>query len=143
MTGLPPDWRERLVARMPTYRLATLTAAVTGCRPAELVGGVRVSIEGGMLVAFIRGAKVDVERGKGQEWRRLEWPLDNPSRMVRDLADEAARAGGALTVTIKSASNFSKSMSNAAAREWPRRKATITLYCLRHQVAAGMKATAR
>jgi hypothetical protein len=90
MAGLPPDWRERPIERMPTYRLATLTAAVTGCRPAELVRGVRMSIEGGMLVAFIRGAKVDVARGKGQEWRRLEWPLDHPSAMVRELGGEVA-----------------------------------------------------
>jgi hypothetical protein len=31
MAGLPPDWRERVVARMPAYRAAALTAAVTGC----------------------------------------------------------------------------------------------------------------
>jgi hypothetical protein len=31
----------------------------------ELVDGVKLSLEGGMLVAHIRGAKVDVARGKG------------------------------------------------------------------------------
>lgn len=140
MRGLPVNWRELVVARMPTYRAAALTAAVTGCRPAELVNGVRMSIEGGMLVAHIEGAKVDVARGKGQEWRRLEWPLNHPNTMVRDLAGEVMRKGGALAVTIESASNFSKSVSNAAAREWPRRKTTVTPYCFRHQVAADMKA---
>ncbi|MDB4873340.1 MAG: integrase [Gemmatimonadales bacterium] len=141
MRGLPVDWRERVVARMPTYRAAALTAAVTGCRPAELVNGVRMSIEGGMLVAHIEGAKVDVARGKGQEWRRLEWPLNHPSALVRDLAGEVMRKDGALAVTIKSASNFSKSVSNAAAREWPRRNTTVTPYCFRHQAAADMKAS--
>jgi hypothetical protein len=140
MAGLPSDWRELVIARMPGYRPATLAAAVTGCRPAELVDGIEMSIVDGVLVALIRGAKVDVARGKGQEWRRLEWPLDHPSAMVRDLAGEVARAGGALRVTIGSASNFSKAMSNAAAREWPKRKSTITPYCLRHQAAADMKA---
>jgi integrase len=140
LKGLPDDWRERIIARMPGYRLATLTAAVTGCRPAELVGGVKLSIAGGTLIAHIEGAKVDVARGKGQEWRRLEWPLDHPSAMVRDLVAEVAREGGALTVTIANASNFSKSVSNAAAREWPKRKTTITPYCFRHQAAADMKA---
>jgi integrase len=99
-----------------------------------------VSIEGGTLVALIRGAKVDVARGKGQEWRRLEWPLDHPSTLVQDLAGEVQRAGGPLLVKIASASNFSKSMSNAAEREWPKRKTTLTPYCFRHQVAADMKA---
>ena len=140
MAGLPADWRERVIARLPTYRVAALTAAVTGCRPAELVEGVQMSIEGGMLVALIRGAKVDVARGKGQEWRRLVWPLDHPSDLVHALVGEVERAGGSLLATIASASNFSKSMSNAAAREWPKRKATITPYCFRHQVAADMKA---
>jgi integrase len=45
-----------------------------------------------------------------------------------------------LMVTIASASNFSKSMSNAAAREWPKRRTTVTPYCFRHQAAADMKA---
>jgi integrase len=31
-------------------------------------------------------------------------------------------------------------MSNAAAREWPRRKTTVTPYCFGHQIAADMKA---
>lgn len=140
MAGLPPNWRELVIARMPSYRPATLAAAVTGCRPAELVDGVELSIVDGMLVALIRGAKVDVASGKGQEWRRLEWPLDHASAMVRELAFATAEAGGTLKVTIKSASNFSKSVSNAAAREWPKRRTTLTPYCFRHQVAADMKA---
>lgn len=140
MKGLPVNWRELVIARMPTYSAAALTAAVTGCRPAELASGVKLSIEGGMLIAYIEGSKVDVARGKGQEWRRLEWPLDHPSAMVRDLAGEVAREGGALVVTIASASNFSKAMSNAAAREWAKRKSTVTPYCFRHQFAADMKA---
>ena len=141
MRGLPDDWRERIIARMPTYALATLVAAVTGCRPAELVGGVQLSIEDGMLVAHIKGAKVDVAKGKGQEWRRLFWPLDHQSGMVRDLAGKVAEAGDVLLVTIGSASNFSKSMSNAAAREWPKRKTSITPYCMRHQMSADLKAS--
>lgn len=94
-----------------------------------------------MLVAYIEGAKVDVARGKGQEWRRLEWPLDHPSSMVQDLATLAHEAGGSLVVKIESATNFSEAMSNAANRQWPKRKATITPYCFRHQVAADMKAS--
>jgi integrase len=140
MAGLPPDWRERVIARMPTYRAAALAAAVTGCRPAELVAGVQLRVEGGRLVALVLGAKVDAARGKGQEWRRLEWPLDHPSALVQDLAAEVIRAGGSLLAKIPNASNFSKSMSNAAAREWPKRKTTVTPYCFRHQVAADMKA---
>lgn len=141
MKGLPDDWRQQIVARMPNYRLAALTAAVTGCRPAELVGGVKVTIEDGMLRAHIIGAKVDVEKGKGQEWRRLSWPLNHPSDLVQELVKATQEAGGALMAKITSASNFSKSMSNASARIWPRRKAAITPYCMRHQAASDFKAS--
>lgn len=141
MKGLPDDWRQKVIERMPNYKPAALTAAVTGCRPAELVGGVRMAIENGMLTAHIIGAKVDVEKGKGQEWRKLSWPLDHPSDMVQDLARATQEAGGALLVKIANASNFSKSMSNAGARIWPKRKAAITPYCMRHQAASDFKAS--
>jgi integrase len=140
MKGLPRDWRERLVARMPTYAAATLTAAVTGCRPSELAKGVQLSIEDEMLVAHILGTKVDLARGKGQEWRRLSWPIGHQNEMVRDLAMRVREAGGELLVRIEHAGNFSKAVSNAGGREWPTRKAAITPYCFRHQCAADMKA---
>lgn len=60
--------------------------------------------------------------------------------MVRELAGEVMRAEGTLLVTIVSARNFSNAMSNAAAREWPKRRNTVTPYCFRHQAAADMKA---
>lgn len=141
MKGLPEDWRQKVIERMPNYRPAALTAAVTGCRPVELVSGVKVTIEDGMLIAHIIGAKVDVEKGKGQEWRRLFWPLDHPSDLVQELVKATQEAGGALVVKIANASNFSKSMSNAGARIWPRRKAAITPYCMRHQAASDFKAS--
>lgn len=140
MRRLPIDWREQIIARMPRYAPATLTAAVTGCRPAELVNGIDLTIRGGNLVARIKGSKVDVTAGKGQEWREISWPADHENSMIRDLANQTKAAGGSLVVTIASASNFSKSMSNAAARIWPRRKTSITPYCMRHQAAADMKA---
>ena len=141
MKGLPDDWRQKVIERMPSYRLAALTAAVTGCRPAELVGGVEVTIKDGMLTAHIIGAKVDVEKGKGQEWRRLSWPLDHASDLVQELVRATQGPGGALVVKIASASNFSKAMSNAAGRCWPRRKTAITPYCMRHQAASDFKAS--
>ena len=140
MKGLPSDWREQIVARMPTYSMAALTAAVTGCRPAELVSGVKLSIADGMLTAYILGAKVDVEKGKGQEWRKLSWSVDHPSGLVQEILRQVRFTSGERIVQIANASNFSKSMSNAGKRLWPKRKATITPYCMRHQVAADMKA---
>lgn len=140
MKGLPIDWRERIARRMPKYSQAVMVAAITGCRPSELVMGVRMSIEDGKLVALIKGAKVDEDGEKGQEWRRLSWTVNQDNEMIRELVRLIQLSSGELMVGIESASNFSKAVSNAAAREWPKRKASITPYCFRHQLAADMKA---
>lgn len=135
LRGLPEDWREKLVARMPNYRLAALTNAVTGCRPEELTKGVQLAIEGAMLVATIQGAKV---AGKtGQPWRRLTWPADRESPLVRMLVAEVQV--GASVAQIADAKAYSGAMRAAGARDWPRRKSTITPYCMRHAAASDMK----
>lgn len=136
LRGLPVDWRERIVARMPTYRLAALTSAVTGCRPEELVRGVALAIEGDMLVVTIQGAKVTARTG--QPWRRLFWKLSNEWSLVRLLIREVQ--SGATMATIKDAKAYSNAMRAAGQREWPRRKATVTPYCCRHAFASDMKA---
>lgn len=141
MRGLPDDWRERIVARLPKYHTAALVAAVTGCRPDELVTGIRLSIEDGHLVALIRGSKQTEKTG--QPWRRLFWPLDSSSSLVQAVIDLVNREGrvGEAEVRIKDAKAFSGAMRAAGHREWPGRRTTITPYCLRHQAAADMKAS--
>lgn len=137
LRGLPHDWRERLVARMPNYRLAVLANAVTGCRPDELAKGVQLAIEGGVLVATIQGAKVT---GKtGLPWRRLSWSMDSDSPLVRALIAEVQ--GGANVAQIVNAKAYSGAMRAAGGREWPKRKTTVTPYCMRHALAADMKAS--
>ena len=140
LKGLPADWREKIINRLPTYAPAALIAAVTGCRPDELVSGIALTIEKGHLVALIRGSKT-TER-TGQPWRLLLWPSDGASGMVGDLATLVIQrqVDGRLEVNIKSAKAFSGAMRAAGKREWPERPASITPYCLRHQAAADMKA---
>ncbi|MBK4739201.1 site-specific integrase [Noviherbaspirillum pedocola] len=137
LRGLPDDWRERIVARMPKYRLAVLAQAVTGCRPEELVSGVQLEIRGGQLVATIDGVKVSEK--SGQEWRRLSWPIDSASPLIRDLVREVE--AGASLAQIRDAKAYSGAMRAAGARAWPRRKATVTPYCLRHAAASDFKAS--
>jgi integrase len=137
LRGLPEDWRERIVVRMPNYRLAVLAQAVTGCRPDELAAGVRLEIQGGNLVATITGSKVTAKTG--QPWRRLFWPADSESLLVRALAAEVM--AGASIAKIDDAKAYSGAMRSAGAREWPRRKTTVTPYCLRHSAASDMKAS--
>lgn len=137
LRGLPDDWREKLVARLPRYRLAALTQAITGCRPDELVAGVRLEIQGDNLVATITGSKVTEKTG--QPWRRLSWPIDSESELVRDLAAEVQAGAG--IVQIRDAKAYSGAVRAAGARQWPRRKTTVTPYCFRHAAAADMKAS--
>jgi integrase len=136
LRGLPDDWQERIVARMPDYRLAALTNAVTGCRPDELVTGVELAIEDDMLVVTIKGSKVTARTG--QPWRRLSWRLDSEWPLVRSLI--LAVQAGAFLVKIKCAKAYSSAMRTAGRREWPGRKATVTPYCFRHAFASNMKA---
>jgi integrase len=135
LRGLPADWRERMVARLPNYRLAVLVQAVTGCRPDELVNGVQLEIQSGYLVATIKGSKVTAKTG--QPWRRLLWQVDSESPLVRHLV--AAVQAGASMAKIENAKAYSGAVRAAGAREWPRRKTTVTPYCFRHAAASDMK----
>lgn len=139
LKDLPDGWRESLVARMPKYRLAVLVSAVTGCRPEELALGVQLTVEDGMLVVKIKGAKVGGQAG--QPWRRLSWPVDSASPLVRMLIAEVE--AGAIVAQISNPKAYSGAMRAAGYRAWPRRKETkktVTPYCLRHAFAADMKA---
>lgn len=137
LRGLPDDWREKLVARMPAYRLAVLTEAVTGCRPAELVNGVQLEIQGEHLVATIQGVKVTAL--SGQPWRRLAWPVNSPSPLVQQLVEEVR--AGAVLAKIEDAKRYSSAVRAAGGREWPRRRASMSPYCFRHAFASDMKAS--
>jgi integrase len=138
MKGLPVDWRERLIVRMPNYHPIVLTAAVCGCRPEELVAGVTLTVEAGMLVAIIPGAKCSDR--SGQPWRRLTWSVHDKNRLVQFLISEVVRVGGDVLVTLKDAKQFSGAVSAAARREWPERARSITPYCFRHAFASDAKA---
>lgn len=137
MQKLPEDWRERIIARMPMYRLAVLTEAVTGCRPDELTRGVKLEIVGGELVAEIQGSKV--KEKSGQPWRKLAWSVDSDSPLVRMLVGEVLV--GAAVAKIEDAKTYSGAVRAAGAREWPKRKASLAPYCFRHQMASDMKAS--
>ena len=142
LRGLPDDWRQRVIARMPKYYDQALVCAVTGCRPAELVSGIDLVIDRhtGDLIAWIKGAK-ETEKS-GQPWRRMYWPVNSNSPLVRSLAELVAKhpAGSTVRVIVHNAKAFSGAMRAAGKREWPKRKSTITPYCMRHQAAADMKA---
>lgn len=137
MKGLPDDWRERVVRRSRKYRYAVLVNAVTGCRPDELVKGIKLSIIGSELVAEISGSKVT--KKSGQPWRRLSWPVDSDSPLVAMLVAEVRN--GLDVVKIDDAKRYSGAVRAAGEREWPRRKAKLSPYCFRHAAASDMKSS--
>lgn len=136
MKDLPDDWRERIIRRLPKYRPAALTEAVTGCRPDELTKGVKLSIVGDKLIAEIEGSKVTTT--SGQPWRRLSWPVDSESPLVAMLVDEVRN--GLSIARIENAKAYSGAVRAAGKREWPDRKKNLTPYCFRHAAASDMKA---
>ena len=138
MGGLPQDWRERLLDRLPSYRLPYLAAAITGCRPDEIKKGVTFTLDGGDLVATIQGSKVTAKTA--QPVRELTWTLPTTG-MVDMLAEEVRRSGGELMVSIEDTKKFSDAVRMAGKREWPGRKKDMRPYCLRHQFSADMKAS--
>lgn len=144
--GVPIDWREQLSRRLPRWRIPFLVAAVTGCRPAELVKGVVMEVHGDDLKARITGAKVGLV--SGQEWRQLSWNLiASTSPLIRQLAAHVRQNGGKCLVdlgteNINPARAFSDGIRAAAKRAWPKRKSTITAYSLRHAAASDMKSSA-
>lgn len=61
--GLPNDWREQLASRLKNWQTQFLVAAITGCRPAELLKGVTLKVDADYLVAEIVGAKLTAHSG--------------------------------------------------------------------------------
>lgn len=140
LAGLPCDWRERLSTRMKKYYAPFLVTAITGCRPAELKTSILVQIENNELVAIIGGAKV--KETQGQPERKLFWKLPKEG-LVEDLAELVLRNGDKLVVTVNNTKNFSTAIRDVARREWPKRKKTVTPYCLRHLFSAELKASGK
>lgn len=139
---LPGDWREQLIERMPRYRAQAAITALCGCRPAELVHGVRVDISLDLLTVLIKGAKVSPK--SGQEWRRMSWrlPSSNPLAMLvlgifRETQDE--EEDGRMIISTPDARLFSNAMKSAGKRAFPDFPHTITPYSMRHQFASDLK----
>lgn len=142
---LPDDWRERLVARLPRWKSSFLVAAVTGCRPAELLKGVELLLDGDVLIAVIFGAKLGAN--SGQHWRELYWDLNQISNtLIIQLANIVRLDGGSVTISLGNENKnprraFSDAIRSAARREWPNVKETVTAYSLRHRAATDSKSS--
>lgn len=88
---------------------------------------------GGALVVKITGAKVGEHAGQAE--RKLSIPL-GPA--AHPFAVELAERAGE-TIQIPDAKAYSGAVRAAGKRGFPRKRATITPYCFRHQAASDWK----
>lgn len=135
---LPDNWRELMISRLPNYRDAVAVAAISGCRPAELVHGVEVSAVDGVLKIRISGAKVTEK--SGQEWRELSFDLPSANPLAVILGRIALENGGRTVIKINDAKAFSGAVRSAGKRAFKDFSRTITPYSFRHQFASDLKA---
>ena len=148
LRGLPPHWRESLCKRGAAgkYSAALLTAALSGCRPAELVAGVYIwrdfdeNEQEEVINIDIAGAKVKARQG--QPRRIIHFPASDNHPLIEsmnqllDQQDEPA-----LKVQIANAGNFTVEIRRLSKCLWPAHRHSITAYCLRHQWSADTKQT--
>ena len=148
LRGLPPCWRESLCKRGAAgkYSAALLAAALSGCRPAELVAGVYIwrdfdeTEQKEVINIDISGAKVKARQG--QPRRIIHFPASDNHPLIEsmnqllDQQDEPA-----LKVQIANAGNFTVEIRRLSKCLWPAHPQAITAYCLRHQWSADTKRT--
>jgi hypothetical protein len=148
LRGLPPHWRESLCSRGAAgkYSAALLAAALSGCRPAELVAGVYIwrdfdeTEQKEVINIDIAGAKVKARQG--QPRRIIHFPASDNHPLIEsmnqllDQQDEPA-----LKVQIANAGNFTVEIRRLSKCLWPAHPQAITAYCLRHQWSADTKRT--
>lgn len=138
---LPKKWREQLINYNPNskYRMALLTAALTGCRPSELEKGIRVYISDNHVNFLIEGAKVD--ENKGQPIRTISYHLSSSNELLHSLIKEFPTQQHVFNVSITKAINFTLEIRRIAKKIWPEHQEPITAYCFRHQFASDLKKT--
>lgn len=150
LAGLPADWRARLFtatesgrATPSKLRQAVAVLWATGCRPAEIEGGVDVQMHEGQLVITIRSAKVgtidngDVIAQRGLEVRRIY--LD-PSRTPATALLASLAAAGPITVqhnknSLRTRVNELGRLALAKLKNAP----SISPYTFRHAVGCDLK----
>lgn len=130
-----PQWLSRflLAMRRSTHLDAVRLLARVGCRPEELLKGVRIERGSpGMFKVRIDGAKVTVNAG--QAWREIELP---ERRLPRSWAQRLEQAP-AFIIQIASKDALKSAMRRASKRALPGLPA-VTAYVLRHAMASAAR----
>lgn len=157
LKNLPDSWRlkmfvqaaqpEHMKAR-PQLLPALAVLWLTGCRPAEIEKGARITRQGDDLTIDIEGAKtVDAGgRERGQPKRTYRFRLDadaeakNPSlTLLRLLCARAATSDKPELVIIHNADYLYNSVVQLGRKTFPGLRTLVSPYCFRHQVASDLK----
>ena len=141
LRGLPSDWVEKLINynRNSKYRTSFILMSVCGCRPAELVTGVQVSITDSSISFLITGSKVD--DNKGQPFRTITYLFPSDNQFINELRSGAITKPSVFVVSIVSAINITTEIRRIGEKLWEHKKGSITSYCFRHQLASNLKKT--
>lgn len=136
--NLPMDWRETVIQSVAKKdQISVLVLAAAGCRPAELVKGVKIEVGSDQIHITIAGAKVTAK--SGQPERTLTFALPAESNLIMQLA---SRLGiGTHSIATDSAVRITCMIRDSAKRAYPQLRRSITAYCFRHQFASDLKAS--
>lgn len=137
LNKMAADWREQIaVASGGQFRLPTLVAIMTGCRPAELEKGISLTLINNQVIAHIPGAKVTDNSGQPERTFTL---ADHPvtDQIIEEINKQTCE--GYITVKVKHGNSVTTHIRNLAIKLWPKRKSKITVYSLRHAMAADCK----
>jgi len=133
---LAHDWKARIALRAqrsPTYADAVAVLSLTGCRPEELVSGVKVWLDGRRIILRINGAKLS--EFAGQPWREIEvLSKDVPDGLLDPLLDGRDET----YVSIRSTAALREALKEMSRDLWPMRP-HIVPYHFRHSVAEDLR----
>jgi len=137
--GLPKDWRQKVIEALlrtkNTHSIHAIVAMLTGCRPQELLNGVKIKYrEPGQIEFVIRGAKV-TERS-GQPTRTLVIDSSQNKFAVNLERHLKFKDGHEMELSIKSKDSFQKAVVRAAKRVGFKK---VTPYSFRNQFSADLK----
>jgi integrase len=127
-------WRDFMVKRSEnrTYGEAIWLMAATGCRPQELVEGVRVRLNDSHVTVKIDGAKVGNQ--SGQPWRELDVSYRNMPISLRHKYE-----GDDIVVRITSTAGLRKSVASIGRALWPKLLGNVTPYHFRHALTEDLR----
>ena len=137
LNKLQKDWREIVASQSKgQYRLPALVTMMTGCRPAELVKGVKLIQKDGCVFVEIAGSKVTDKAG--QEYRKFKL-ADHPVTQLIINEMNATSTPEAMEVKARRSNSVTTHLRAIAQKLWPNRNESITSYSARHAMAAECK----